>query len=59
MTEQEIKLRLIEAAANLPAVRAGVDHVIASARAISVADVWYNEFVKDSLSTKVGRQAKK
>ncbi len=44
MEDKEIKLRLIEAAAQLPGVRAGIDATEQAERATSVVKMWYNLF---------------
>lgn len=57
ISDAEIKLRLIEAAAQLPVVRASMDDKLASAKAHAIAKVWYTNFVKDDFS-KTGKPDK-
>jgi len=45
MEDTEIRLRLIEAAAQTPAVRQHLDHKKVSSQAHAIAEVWYNNFV--------------
>lgn len=43
MDDRELKLRLIEAAAQLPGVRVGADHEVQAKRAREVARLWYTD----------------
>jgi len=49
---REIRLRLIEAAAQLPAVRIKTDDKSAAAQAHAIAETWYNNFVNGEKVTK-------
>lgn len=51
MDDREIKLRLIEAAAQTPAVRQHLAHDTAAAAAHAMALVWYNNFVNANTGT--------
>lgn len=59
MEEAEIKVRLIEAAAQLPAVRAQATNANAAEAAHIVADLWYNRFVKVKTSAHPAKGAGK
>lgn len=45
LTEEEIKLRLVEAAAQLPCIRTSMDHKTVVDRTHAIVDVWYNNIV--------------
>lgn len=45
MTEREVKLRLVEAAASLPAVRMGSDHMEQARRVTEIVELWYTDCI--------------